>query len=72
MFANEYSGACFCSIYNSRGRAIINIKTLRSPDPHLAAEAERLIKSMPRWKPAQRDGKPVRQRFVFPVMFRLN
>lgn len=48
-----------------------DIKVLRSPDPALSAETARLVKSMPKWKPATQGGVPVRMRYVLPVMFRL-
>ena len=48
------------------------IKTMRSPDPLLTKEAERVVALMPKWKPAMQNGKPVRSRFTLPVMFRLN
>ncbi len=39
--------------------------------PSLDAEAVRVIKSMPRWKPGVQRGKPVRVRYTIPVSFRL-
>lgn len=51
--------------------SIVDAKALRSPDPNLSQEAIRLIGSMPKWKPARENGKPVRMRYVLPVMFRL-
>ena len=48
-----------------------DIKVLRSPDPAISAEAIRLAKSMPKWKPATQGNKAVRMRYVLPVMFRL-
>ena len=52
--------------------SIDDIKILRSPDPNLSKEAERVIKLMPKWKPARQGNKPVRSYFHQPVMFRLN
>ena len=38
----------------------------------IKAEGVRVIKAMPeRWKPGQKDGKPVRYRFTLPLVFRL-
>ncbi len=48
------------------------IKTMRSPDPLLTKEAERVVALMPKWKPFMQNGKPVRSRYTLPVMFRLN
>ena len=44
----------------------------RSKDPDLDKEAERVIKMMPKWKPARQGNKPVRSWFYQPVMFKLN
>lgn len=52
--------------------SIVDVKPLRSPDQHLADEAVRVVKSMPKWKPARQGNKPVRMRYVLPVMFRLS
>ena len=52
--------------------SIVDVKVLRSPDDHLSKEAERVVKSMPKWKPARQGNKPVRMRYVLPVMFRLS
>ena len=52
--------------------SITDIKVLRSPDPLLAREAARVVRSMPKWKPATQGNKPVRQRYVLPCTFSLN
>ena len=36
-----------------------NIKIARMVDPDLESEAIRLVKNMPKWQPADKDGKPV-------------
>ena len=56
----------------NRDGSIVDVKTLRSPDPNLTKEAERVVKLMPKWKPARQGNKTVRSRFNLPVMFRLN
>lgn len=48
-----------------------DIKVVRSVDPALDKEAERVVKSMPKWKPGKQRGKPVRSKFTLPVQFRL-
>lgn len=50
---------------------ITNPTVKDSPDAALSAEALRVIKMMPRWKPAQLAGKPVKMRFTLPVKFSL-
>ncbi len=56
----------------NRDGTIVDVKVLRSPDENLSKEAERVVKAMPKWKPARQANKPVRMRYVLPVMFRLN
>nr|WP_302436207.1 M56 family metallopeptidase [Bacteroides intestinalis] len=46
-------------------------KVLRSVDKELDAEAIRLVKSMPKWKPGMQKGQAVAVKFTMPVLFRL-
>jgi protein TonB len=46
-------------------------QVLKPVDPQLDAEAIRIARSMPKWKPGKTRGKPTRMRFTFPVSFRL-
>ena len=52
--------------------SIEEVKTMRSPDPALSKEAERVIAMMPKWKPAMHGDKAVRSRMSIPVNFRLD
>jgi len=58
-------------VINTDG-SLVDVKTLRSPDSNLSKEAERVVKMMPKWKPARLGNKTVRSRFNLPVLFRLN
>lgn len=51
--------------------SIVDAEAVRSPHPALSAEALRVVKSMPKWKPAKEGGKVVRSRFNIPIMFSL-
>ena len=64
-------GRVFVQFVVNRDGSIVDVKVLRSPDPSLSKEAERVVKMMPKWKPARQGNKPVRSRFNLPVMFRL-
>ena len=57
-------------VVNSDG-SICDEKVSKPVDPQLDAEAIRVIRSMPNWKPGMQRGKPVRVRFTLPVTFRL-
>jgi protein TonB len=37
----------------------------------LDKEALRVVSTMPKWKPGEQRGKPVRVKFTLPVQFRL-
>lgn len=52
--------------------SINNVTVQRSPDDDLSKEAIRVVKAMPKWKPARMGVRPVRSYFTLPVMFRLN
>lgn len=54
-----------------RDGSLVDIKVVRSPDEALSKEALRVVQEMPKWIPAMQNGKPVRSRFTFPIMFRL-
>jgi protein TonB len=47
----------------------VDVNTLRSPDANLTKEAERVVKMMPKWKPARQKGKAVRSQYNLPVQF---
>ena len=64
-------GRVLISFIVERNGTITDVKTLRSPDESLAKEAERVVKMMPKWKPARQGNKTIRSRFQLPVQFRL-
>lgn len=64
-------GRVMVSFVVNKDGSIVDVKTVRSPDPYLTKEAERVVKMMPRWKPGRQRNKPVRVKFVLPVLFRL-
>lgn len=57
-------------VVNTDG-SIDEVNVMRSPDPILSKEAIRLVKKMPKWIPASRDGQPLKSRFNLPINFRL-
>ena len=65
-------GRVIVSFVVNKDGSIVDVKTLRSPDSNLSKEAERVVKLMPKLKPARQGNKTVRSRFNLPVLFRLN
>ena len=64
-------GRVYAQFVVNKDGSIVDIKVVRSPDPYLSKEAERVLKMMPKWSPGKQRGKPVRVKFSLPVMFRL-
>ena len=50
---------------------LTNFTVLRQVSPALDREAIRLLRGMPRWKPAKLNGQTVRSRVIQPIVFRL-
>ncbi|HUH72975.1 MAG TPA: energy transducer TonB [Chitinophagales bacterium] len=52
--------------------AITNIKIIKNPGGGLGAEAERVLRLMPKWNPGYQKEVPVRVKMVIPLRFKLN
>lgn len=50
--------------------SVSNVRTVRSISPELDAEALRVVKGMPKWKPGRQKGKAVRVKYTIPVSFK--
>ena len=50
---------------------IRDAKIVRSVDPALDAEAQRVIYSMPKWIPGRQNGEAVAMKYTLPITFRL-
>ena len=51
---------------------ISNVRVAKTVFPSLDAEAVRVVKAMPKWKPGKVNGRPVRVNFTLPVVFNIN
>lgn len=69
--ATGAQGRVIVSFVVRKDGSISDIKTVRSIDPYLDKEAERVISTMPKWTPGKQRGQAVNVRFTVPVMFRL-
>ena len=67
---NKIQGRVFVQFIVGTGGYVDIIKT-RGPDDLLEKEAQRIISSLPRFKPGILNGKPVRVPFSMPIIFRL-
>ncbi|MDR0874335.1 MAG: energy transducer TonB [Prevotellaceae bacterium] len=69
--ADSIEGTVVCQFKVSKRGRISRIKVVQSVHPLLDKEAVRLIKSMPRWVPARKNGKPVRSKTTLEIEFEL-
>ena len=64
-------GKVIISFIIEKNGSISNIKIVKDIGEGCGEEGVRIVKLMPKWKPAQQKGEPVRQQFVLPVLFQL-
>ena len=57
-------------VIDTEGR-VTNVKVIEHVDYDLDKEAVRIIKALPKVKPAYKDGKPVATNYVMPVTFKI-
>ena len=68
---NGVQGRVVVSFVVERDGHITDVQIARSVDPSLDKEAQRVVKSMPKWIPGKQNGSAVRVKFNVPVAFRL-
>ena len=68
---NRNLGRVIVQFVVNKDGSIVDVKVVRGVDPYLDKEAIRVISTMPKWKPGEQRGKPVRCKFTVPVMFKL-
>lgn len=49
--------------------SVSSVKTLQSPSEILSAEAERVVKSSPKWEAGEHNGQKVKVKMVIPFAF---
>ena len=64
-------GRVICNFIVRKDGSITDVNVVRGVDPLLDAEAVRVLKSMPAWKPGTQRGQAVDVCFTLPVEFRL-
>jgi len=69
---NGISGRVFIEFAISRTGDVEDVRLLRGVDPLLDNEAIRVIRMSPKWTPGYQRGKPVKVKYQFQLVFRLN
>ena len=72
--AKEYNitGKVYVSFIVDKKGSVTNVKIVRGVDKNLDAEAMRVVKSLPKYKPGKQRGESVRVMFTIPINFTLN
>lgn len=68
---NNITGRVFVTFVVEKDGSVANVKVLRDIGGGCGAEAVRVVKAMPKWKPGKQRGKAVRTQFNLPVSFNL-
>jgi len=69
---NGIAGRVFLEFAISRTGDVEDVRLLRGVDPLLDNEAIRVIRMSPKWTPGYQRGKPVKVKYQFQLVFRLN
>jgi len=64
-------GKVFVQFIIDKDGSVTNVEIVRGVDASLDKEALRVVKSMPKWKPGEQRGKPVKVSFQIPINFTL-
>ena len=70
-FENGVQGEVHVQFVVDKEGNVEEVTVFKGVDPHLDAEALRVIKMMPKWKPGKHEGKEVNVKCTIPVGFRL-
>ena len=69
--AQKIEGRVIVKLTIDRGGNVTSPVILRSADPILDKAAIKLVKKMPKWTPAKKNGKSVESTFVLPISYKL-
>lgn len=64
-------GKVFVEFVINRDGSITDVKAIKGIGAGCDEEAVRVVQSAPPWNPGKQRGKPVRQRYVVPIIFKL-
>ena len=68
---NGIQGRVVVTFVVEKDGSITDVNVVKSVDPSLDKEAQRVVKSMPKWIPGKQNGSAVRVKYTVPVTFRL-
>jgi periplasmic protein TonB len=70
-YENNIQGKVYVRFCVTATGTVEQVSVLKGVDPDLDAEAIRVVKSFPRFKPGKQDGRPVPVWFIVPITFQI-
>jgi len=70
-YENNIQGKVYVRFCVTAKGTVDQVSVLKGVDPDLDAEAIRVVKSFPRFKPGKQDGRPVPVWFIVPITFQI-
>ena len=67
-----HQGTVYVNFLVEKDGSLSDLKVVERVSPELDAEALRVVKLMPRWIPAKKNGSPIAAEFKLPVKFKLH
>ncbi|MDD4922604.1 MAG: TonB family protein [Bacteroidales bacterium] len=69
--SNKIENCVICTFIINTDGSVTQINITQPVHPLLEKEAIRVLKTLPKWIPAKRHGKPIRVKYTLPIIFRL-
>jgi len=69
--SKKIENCVICTFIIDIDGSVKQAEIVQSAHPLLDKEALRIVKSLPKWKPAKQHGKPIRVKYTLPIIFRL-
>ena len=68
---NGVQGKVILTFVIEKDGTLTNIEILATPDPSLADEAIRVLKTSPKWTPGKQRNKPARVKYTLPIDYKI-
>ena len=71
-YSKGIAGRVLVQFIIEKDGSVTNVKVIKKVNDAIDAEAVRVVKAMPKWKPGKQNGREVRVKYTIPVSFRLS
>jgi bla regulator protein blaR1 len=70
--ADEVTGKVMLEFVVYEDGSLHDVHSIKSDDERLDSPASKYVQNMPKWEPAEKDGKPVKMKMVLPIQYTMN